>query len=283
MGVFKKLSGNDVRVTPIQTKYSKTTTATVSAGDSFDINTKLNRGDIGANTGLSNPALVYASARQLFYGAFISQNYISSGSIFNNALVGTVSNFTSGVFSRFDPSFQGSFTYRRHFPVGDNKDINVYSIPVADFGESIIPGTVSVPGGKIDDANGNLTSADGTNVFGNILYDQGIIITTGTDGNGVTPLSGTSVSYSGSYTIYSTQYKCTASPNEFNYTLNPTLLSASNVDYDPAIIDSPDFMPYVTTIGLYNENQELMMVAKLGQPVQLNPFTDTNFIIRLDR
>jgi len=25
------------------------------------------------------------------------------------------------------------------------------------------------------------------------------------------------------------------------------------------------------------------MVAKLGQPVQLNPFTDTNFIIRLDR
>ena len=56
----------------------------------------------------------------------------------------------------------------------------------------------------------------------------------------------------------------------------------ANVDYDPAIIDSPDFMPYVTTIGLYNENQELIMVAKLGQPVQLNPFTDTNFIIRLE-
>jgi len=282
MGVFKKLSGNDVRVTPIQTKYSKTTAAIVSAGDSFDINTKLNRGDIGSNTGLNNPALVYASARQLFYGAFISQNYISSGSIFDNALVGTITNTTSGVFSRFDPSFQGSFTYRRHFPVGTDKDIKVYSIPVADFGESIIPGTVSIASTTaIDDANGNLTNSG--NVVGNILYDQGIIVTTGTNGNGSSPISVPSVSYSGSYTIYSTQYKCTASPNEFNYTLNPTLLSASNVDYDPAIIDSPDFMPYVTTIGLYNENQELMMVAKLGQPVQLNPFTDTNFIIRLDR
>jgi hypothetical protein len=42
-------------------------------------------------------------------------------------------------------------------------------------------------------------------------------------------------------------------------------------------------MPYVTTIGLYNENQELMMVAKLAQPVKLNPYTDTNFIIRIDK
>ena len=65
--------------------------------------------------------------------------------------------------------------------------------------------------------------------------------------------------------------------------MNPTLLSSSNVDYDSAIINSPDFMPYVTTIGLYNENQELMMVAKLSKPNQLNSYTDTNFIIRLDR
>jgi len=282
MGVFKKLSGNDVRVTPIRTKYSQTSTVTNEDGDSFDISTKLNRSDIGANTGLSNPLLVYASARQLFYGAFISQNYISSGSIFDNAIVGTVDNTPSGVFSRFDPSFQGSFTYRRHFPVGADKDIKVTSIPTKEFGESIIPGTLEYGAFK-DDANGNLTNGSETQVHGNIFYDQGVIVTTGTDGNGNSPGTDTSLKYSGSYTIYSAQYKCTAGPNEFNYTLNPTLLSASNVDYDPAIINSPDFMPYVTTIGLYNENQELMMVAKLGQPVQLNPFTDTNFIIRLDR
>lgn len=282
MGVFKKLSGNDVRVTPIQTKYSQTSTVTNEDGNSFDFNTKLDRVDVGSDTGLSNSALVYASVRQLFYGAFISQNYISSGSIFDNAIVGTVTSASSGVFSRFDPSFQGSFTYRRPFPVEADKAIKVSSIPTKEFGESIIPGTVQYGTFK-DDANGNLTNGSETQVHGNIFYDQGIIITTGTNGNGVSPGTDTDINYSGSYTIYSAQYKCTAGPNEFNYTLNPTLLSASAVNYDPAIIDSPDFMPYVTTIGLYNDNQELMMVAKLGRPVQLNPFTNTNFIVRLDR
>ena len=65
--------------------------------------------------------------------------------------------------------------------------------------------------------------------------------------------------------------------------MNPTLLSNSNTEYDTSIVDSPDFMPYVTTIGLYNDNQELMMVAKLAHPLQLNPYTDTSFVIRLDR
>lgn len=280
MGVFKKLSGNDVRVTPIQTKYGIAATAVVKNGNSFDFDTKLERSDIGSNVKLDNEALVYASARQLFYGSFISQNYISSGSIFNNAIVGTITNAPEGVFSRFDPSFQGSYTYRRDFPVATDTAIKVHSIKVADFGESIIPGTVEFDT-FTDDANGNLLN--GSDVKGNIFYDQGVIVTTGTNGNGSGPTGDTDITFSGSYTIYSAQYKCTASPNEFNYTLNPTLLSASNVDYDQAIIDSPDFMPYVTTIGLYNDNQELMMVAKLGRPVQLNPFTDTNFIVRLDR
>ena len=282
MGVFKKLSGNDVRVTPIRTKYSQNIVSpTTVNGDSFDIGTKLNRDDVGFNTGLDNPLLTYASARQLFYGAFISQNYISSGSIFDNAIVGAVTNTSTGVFSRFDPSFQGSFTYRRNFPTSGS--IKVTSLPCKKFGESIVGGTVKYAT-FTDDSNGNLIDGSG-NVRGNIFYDQGVIVTTGTNGDGSSPAGagGIPILFSGSYTIYSTQYKCTASPNEFNYSLNPTLLSGSNVDYDSTITDSPDFMPYVTTIGLYNDNQELMMVAKLGKPVQLNPFTDTNFIIRLDR
>ena len=281
MGVFKKLSGNDVRVTPIRTKYSSNDLGTTGDGKAFDISTKLDRADIGSNTGIDNPLLVYASARQLFYGAFISQNYISSGSIFDNTIVGAVTNTSTGVFSRFDPSFQGSFTYRRNFPTSGS--IKVTSLPCKKFGESIVGGTVKYAT-FTDDSNDNLIDGSG-NVRGNIFYDQGVIVTTGTNGDGSSPAGagGIPILFSGSYTIYSTQYKCTASPNEFNYSLNPTLLSGSNVDYDSTITDSPDFMPYVTTIGLYNDNQELMMVAKLGKPVQLNPFTDTNFIIRLDR
>ena len=281
MGVFKKLSGNDVRVTPIQVKYNKTYTEGQKTGDSIDFNAgNVDRSDI-TGEGIDSEALLYASVRQLFYGSFISQNYLASGSIFSTPVSGTTTQQATSTFSRFNPSFQGSLAYQRFFPVGNDKEIKVTTISTRDFGESIIPGTVEYSS-LTDDASGNLLGKSG-DVEGNIFYDQGIIVTTGTNGDGSGAETDSSIAYKASYTIYSTQYKCTASPHEFNFTLNPTLLSGSNVEYDPAIINSPDFMPYVTTIGLYNENQELMMVGKLAQPVQLNPYTDTNFIVRLDK
>ena len=280
MGVFKKLSGNDVRVTPIQVKYSKSNKGTVISGvnrNPDEDGEQASRDSFydSGNTNTSNGALVYNSVRQLFYGAFLSQNYISSGSVFETLLSGSVTGKSTGTFSRFDPSFQGSLGYKRTLPPSHSADISILSIDTTDFGESIVPGTFSMSA-LIDDAAGNLTDSGG-NVKANIFYDQGIIVRT--DGVAASATN----NFDASYTIYTTQYKCTAGPNEFNYSMNPSLLSSSNVDYDPNIVNSPDFMPYVTTIGLYNNDQELMMVAKLSQPMQLNPYTDTNFIIRLDR
>ena len=285
MGVFKKLSGNDVRVTPIQVKYNKNnyliTQATGSAEGFSD--GKLNRSNI-TGVGTGSEALLYSSIRQLFYGPFLTQTFITSESIFNTNVSGTVAQKPNGVFSRFDPSFQGSLSYLRYLPtssISTDDKIIVTTIPTKDFGESIVAGTV-VYSTLTDDTSGNLIDSTTGDVYGNIFYDQGIIVTTGRTGSSA-PMPTGSIDFQGSYTVYNTQYKCTVGPNEFNFTMNPTLLSSSNVDYDPAIINSPDFMPYVTTIGLYNENQELMMVAKLSKPNQLNSYTDTNFIIRLDR
>ena len=42
------------------------------------------------------------------------------------------------------------------------------------------------------------------------------------------------------------------------------------------------FKPYVTTIGLYNEDNELLVVGKLGQPIRMSNETDTTFIMRWD-
>lgn len=280
MGVFKKLSGNDIRVTPIQVKYGKTYTDGQKDGNSYDFNSgKVDRDDI-TGEGIDSDGLLYASVRQLFYSGFLSQNYKASGSIFSTSVSGSVTQEKAGTFSRFNPSFQGSLAYERYFPIGNDKAIKVTSIPTKHFGDSIVPGTVEY-GSLVDDTSGNLRGKSG--VDGHVFYDQGIIVTVGSNGNGSSPATDASITYSGSYTVYSTQYKCTASPNEFNFSYNPTLLTSSNVEYDSDIVNSPDFMPYVTTIGLYNENQELMMVGKLAQPVQLNPYTDTNFIIRLDK
>lgn len=278
MGVFKKLTGADVRVTPIQVK----TTSAGSVGAILPGQCKIvniegaysTRAEFNVGVGTNNPALLYNSIRQLFYGAFINNEFLLNGSIFSNFWEGVVTTSPSGVFSRFDPSFQGSLPYQRNLPIDYDDTISVLSIDTTDYGESIVPGTV-VMGTLTDDTNGNLVDSNG-DVKGNIFYDQGIIVRT--DGNAVSKINVT-----GSYTIYSTQYKCTAPAGEFNYSLNPTLLSGSNTYYDPAIVDSPEFMPYVTTIGLYNENQELIAVGKLAQAVKLNPYTDTNFIIRMDK
>ena len=278
MGVFKKLTGADVRVTPLQVKFSKSATGTILSATNKNPSVageKANRADFydAGGVGTANDVLLYNSIRQLCYGSFITQEFLNSGSVFTTPLEETFSNIDEGTVSRFDPSFQGSLAYVRDFPTVKDTTLSIVTIDTTDFGESIVPGTV-VMGSLVDDASGNLLN--GSVVAANVFYDQGIIVRTDN-------LAATRPSFTGSYTVYSTQYKCTATAGEFNYSLNPTLLSSSNVDYDLDIVDSPEFMPYVTTIGLYNENDELMMVAKLAQAVKLNPYTDTNFIVRLDR
>jgi hypothetical protein len=83
-------------------------------------------------------------------------------------------------------------------------------------------------------------------------------------------------------TLFETQYKCTIRENEFNFSQNPSIISGSKGElYNFAT--QPYFDPYITTVGLYNENQDLLAVAKLSQPLPSSRTTDTNIIIRMDK
>ena len=42
------------------------------------------------------------------------------------------------------------------------------------------------------------------------------------------------------------------------------------------------FKPYITSIGLYNENNELLVVGKLASPIKTSNETDTTLIVRWD-
>ena len=75
--------------------------------------------------------------------------------------------------------------------------------------------------------------------------------------------------------------------------MNPSLLSSSinkqgkirgsgsafYADY----VTGSDFTPFVTTVGLYNDEKELMAVGKLAQPLALSQHVDTTILINLDR
>lgn len=52
---------------------------------------------------------------------------------------------------------------------------------------------------------------------------------------------------------------------DFNYTTNPSVISGSGVLNFPSLINNPQ--TYITTVGLYNTNNELLAVAKLSKPL----------------
>lgn len=68
--------------------------------------------------------------------------------------------------------------------------------------------------------------------------------------------------------------------NEFNYSSNPSLITGSGEIRHNVMINSPQ--SYVTSVGLYNDNNDLLAIAKLSRPL-LKDFTKESLIrVKLD-
>ena len=90
--------------------------------------------------------------------------------------------------------------------------------------------------------------------------------------------------FQGSHLIYENEYKCTVREHEFNNTTNLTVRKFKSIT-EPKLADfstSSLFKPHVTTIGLYNDRNDLLVIGKLGQPIRMSDETDTTFVIRWD-
>lgn len=80
--------------------------------------------------------------------------------------------------------------------------------------------------------------------------------------------------------LNSTIYFCRANHNEFNYSANPTYVSASKIRVKNQTFDQP--ISYMTTVGLYSADNELMAVAKLSEPLKKTPDQELTVRVRLD-
>ena len=83
-------------------------------------------------------------------------------------------------------------------------------------------------------------------------------------------------------TIYQNEYRCHVNENDFNYTLNPSAIKQGTTGSYIDAITGSDFKPYATTIGLYNQRDELLVVGKLSTPYPIPANTDITFIVRWD-
>lgn len=108
------------------------------------------------------------------------------------------------------------------------------------------------------------------------------------------------LSWKSSQPIFTHNYHCKLRDFEFNYTYNPSALSSSlGTVYDNSDrvystsgsinkgdlnnnITGSAFRPYITTVGLYNDSNELIAVGKVNRPVPKTADTEMTIIVKID-
>jgi len=265
-------------------------------------------------------SLIYNSIKQLYYTNYINNPISSSPYItdFTNQVVEDDS--LTNVYSRFynyeqtslfqtnSAGYTSNYGFSRYFPTqsanftsgGEEGMIGVLSIPKNLFGDYINPNSFymsidldesGTPFIFTDNGEGLLNLENTTGTYGIINYSHGTIIIDlyrtqdpATDWiSTYDVLSPFTCSFQSTRTIFETQYKCTIRPDEFNFSLNPSLISGSTDGTIYNFVTSSYFSPYVTTVGFYNEAQELLMVAKLAKPLPTSATTDTTILVNIDK
>ena len=90
------------------------------------------------------------------------------------------------------------------------------------------------------------------------------------------------IKFKNRHTIYENEIVCRVNATELNMSQNPTITTNTSGSLRDFATGS-NFSPYATSIGLYNDANELLLVAKLGQPIPISDNTDTTFVIRYDQ
>ena len=259
--------------------------------------------------------LVYDSVKELYYSNFLTSSVgspLQTQSIFpgdnveGDVLVGNPD--SSG---RYENYLQSTNDIVRFLPTSSGEQIAVLSIPSRLWGDYIQPNSFEykIVSGSItynitDDGNGNLY-VDGTYI-GNIIYPHGIATFTNLTnnssecrgyGNSIYGdcvygkklsledlfINNATCSFSSSFDIYETQYKATINEFEYNFSQNPSIISGSTDGTVYDFVTGSYFSPYATTVGLYDDAQNLLAIGKLSQPLPISRTTDTTIFINIDR
>jgi hypothetical protein len=167
-----------------------------------------------------------------------------------------------------------------------------------------------------DDGEGGLyvSGSNPKQYVGDVIYPHGMIIITDSSyatvlqnawnsyiygGRGAT-IDNLVVSWQSSQPIFTHNYHCKLRESEYNFTYNPSALSSSlkstydnNSDiynisasisngYLNDNVTGSAFQPYITSVGLYNDANELIAVGKMSRPVPKSANTDMTIIVKID-
>jgi len=121
-----------------------------------------------------------------------------------------------------------------------------------------------------------------TNIVGNIFYKHGISVISSAnpiyDNLLQTPYT---VTYKSTLTRYELSTFIRINADEFNLSLNQSLLNDDSLTYQ-TFVTSSVFNPYITTIGLYDNDARLLAIGKLASPIKKREDVDLSILVRID-
>ena len=317
MSAFKQFLSTDVIVSPLVVNKSFSFEGSASFttnGIGIYLGANYTSSNLSTSSLEYDQKLKYNSIKQLYYTNYIP-NPISGSPYITDYLGQAIEDTTqTNIYSRFynyeqtslfqtnSYLYTSNYGYERFFPTESAYNyggllwggVGIISIPKNLFGDYINPNTFrynffydSLNELELIDNGEGLIVDSGKSVYGIINYQHGTIVITDPyiiyANYFTSSLSSPTCSFQSSRTIYETQYKCTIRPDEFNFSLNPSLISGSTEGTVYDFVTGSYFSPYVTTVGFYNEAQELLMVAKLGQPLPTSQTTDTTILVNIDK
>jgi len=145
-----------------------------------------------------------------------------------------------------------------------------YGLVYPDMGMMILDGT------KLD-LSGSFNTFSGSGVDGDNAWK---LFTSISGAMAVNPITN-AFQARNSETVTSTHYFVRVKNGEYNFSNNPSFTTGSVGEFaQPTFIGDPK--TYITTVGMYNDRQELLAVAKLSQPVQKSFSNESLIKVKLD-
>jgi len=175
--------------------------------------------------------------------------------------------------------------------------ISVVNIPEVYYDRSIVTGSFtgsdlnSSGSSRViyDDGHGGVYSGSNTgSLIGNIFYSEGLVILTDPSvsdfGMASTASFQWAFNFLGSHTIPVNVYRCRAPSGQLNASTNTSFytvpVSGAYKNTRQVLTSSLD--PYITAVGLYNQDYELVAVARLAQPIKKEFGWDVGINLKMD-
>jgi len=165
-----------------------------------------------------------------------------------------------------------------------------YQAGVAVITSSVFGGILTYDPGEDDEISANyFVTANGVTIDGTTVNHDNEVWDSIDNAFVSSSISGTcngirnrlvNVSFNNTTELHSTVYFCRINHNEFNYSANPTYLTASKLRVKNETTDQP--VAYITSVGLYSQNNELLAMAKLSEPLKKTPDNEITLRVRLD-